>query len=725
MALTPESYAEVRELRGRYPWLIAAAALAFLTLVGRLWYLQMVSGAHYAEVAANTFIHKIRVPAPRGLIRDATGKPIAENRPSYNVLVTPAFLPSPRAFFRTLGRVLDLGSEELRALEAQADQTVAAAATVGQLGSLPVKRGLTAREEKAIFEAAVDLEGIEIRDEGVGARAAWLNLTQYPSRLRVLRLLQEHLKLPPERYERISKRVLAAKGLDVFEELKIASDIGRDELRWVTLNKDLLPGVKIQAGTHRHYPHGDRAAHALGYTKEVTEKELERLRERGYRMGDYLGKVGIERLFEKDLRGTDGAELVVVDSKGRIKDDEQSREMLSGAERVEPVPGNNLVLSLDMDLTEVATSAIGAHPIAAVVALEPATGFLLALASKPSVDLNRLAGRISKDELLELETNPLKPLGSKALLETYFPGSTFKLMTSIAALETGAVKPSDRFHCSGSLWFGRSFGCHRRWGHGSVDFLRGMAYSCDVYFYRLGMKIGLDTLQGTARQYGFGEKTGLGFQESAGFVPTKDWYRAQNNGYYPAGQDLNHAVGQGDVKVTLLQLALAYAAVANGGHLLKPQIVRRIESPEGKALREIAPVVRRKTRLTPDLQKLLVRSLTAVTNAPFGTAYWRRLREHVVAGKTGTAQRGLNVIKKDWQKTWEEMDDALFVGFSPPEKPEVLVAAVVERGGHGASVAMPIVNKVVKAYFDLKTARRAASLAPPGRTLVSPLPPLR
>jgi penicillin-binding protein 2 len=250
--------------------------------------------------------------------------------------------------------------------------------------------------------------------------------------------------------------------------------------------------------------------------------------------------------------------------------------------------------------------------------------------------------------------------------------------------------------------------------------VRGFAYSCDVYFYRLGMKVGLDVLGDTAREYGFGERTGLGFAESPGFIPTKDWYRAQNNGYYPAGQDLNNAIGQGDTKVTLLQLVLAYGAAANGGYVMRPQIVRRIETPDGKVLREFAPEVRRKTKLSEKHRQVILKGLTAVTNSPFGTAYYRRLREYVIAGKTGTAQRGKNVTKKDHLKTWEEMDDAVFVGFSPPENAEIVAGAIVERGGHGASVAMPIVNKVVKAYFDLRAARAAAALAPGSRSPGSP-----
>jgi penicillin-binding protein 2 len=702
---------EVRELKGRYPWLIVAAAVAFLLLVGRLWYLQMVSGAHYAEVSANNFVHKARLRAPRGLIKDRNGKALAENRPSYDVIITPAFLPNPRPLLRSLSRILALGEEEQKALDAQAQAALESGRRLSLLPSLPVKEAITPETERKIFEAAAEIEGIDIRD-GPQGRTAYLSLSHYPSKMRVLGQLQDYLRLPEARYRQIVEHVMKAKGLDVFEELRVAPNVSREQLRVLTINKEILPGVKIQAGMHRYHPFGDRAAHALGYTKEITEGELEKLKNQGYRMGDYLGKIGIERMFEKWLRGQDGEDDVVVDSKGRVKNDEQAREMLRDREAHLPVPGNNVILSLDADLTEAAHEAIAAYPVSAVVALEPATGFILAVASRPSVDLNRLAGRITKEELAELENNPLKPLVSKPLMETYFPGSTWKLITAAAALEAEVVTPATRFSCSGSLYFGRRFGCHRSWGHGSSDLIQGMARSCDVYFYNLGMRAGLDVLHSMARRFGFGEKTGLGFQESPGFVPNKDFYRAQNNGYYPAGQDLNAAIGQGDTKVTLLQLALAYAAAGTGGNLMKPQIVRRIETAEGKLVEEIPAVVRRKLSLKPENLKVLVVALTAVTQATFGTAHWRRLREHAVAGKTGTAQRGgVNITKKDHLKAWYEKDDALFVGFSPPQNPEIVAAAVIERGGHGASVAMPIVNKVVKAYFDLKAARASTAQA--------------
>jgi penicillin-binding protein 2 len=703
-----DSAEEVRELRGRYPWMILVAALAFLALLGRLWHLQMIEGDEYAQLSASNFLHRVPIPAPRGFIRDHTGKPLAENRDAYNVVVTPAFLPNPKPFLRTLARVLDLGDDETKSLHARAEKTIAEAQSVQHLPAIPIRKSLTKDMEKRLFEAAIDLEGVEVRDDFDG-RAAYIALSSYPSKVRVLRLLREFLSLKPERYERIAARVLSAKGLDVFEELRVVPDIHRGELRVLTINQELLPGVRVQAAKHRAYPTRDRAAHAIGYTKEITDPELAKLKERGYRMGDYLGKIGIERLFEKYLRGQDGEEHVVVDSKGRIKDDERSREMLREHERRDAVPGHTVVLSLDRDLNEVAADAIAPHAAAAVLALDPKTGFLLSLAAKPSVDLNRLASRISRRELLEMEMNPLKPLVSRALMETYFPGSTYKLITAIAALEAETITPHTRHSCGGSLYYGRRFGCHRSWGHGSVDLVRGMATSCDVYFYRLGMSVGLDVLHDTSRKYGFGEKTGLGFSESTGFIPNKDWYRKQNNGYYPAGQDLNNAIGQGDTKVTLLQLALAYAAAANGGNLLKPQIVLRIESNDGKRLIDFPPVVRRKTDLSPEHFKWIQKAICSVTQAPFGTAHYRRLREHVVCGKTGTAQRGKNITKKDFQKTYWEKDDALFVGYSPADNPEVLVAAVVEHGGHGASIAMPIVNKVVKAYFDLKAARAAAA----------------
>ena len=698
---------EVRELRGRYPWMILVVAVAFLTLLARLWYLQMVAGAEYAQMSANNFIHKVTLPAPRGLIVDRVGKPFAENRPSYNVVVTPAFLPNAKLWLRSLSSILGLSEEEGRALQEGAEKQIAEAHSVRALPAIPIRKGVTAEQEKRIFDAAMDLEGLEVRDDPDG-RTLYVNLAQYPSKLRVLRLMQEFLQMRPERFARTSQRVLATKGLDVFEELKVMPDIGRDELRLLTLNKELLPGVKVQAANHRSYPAVEKAAHAVGFTKEITDRELEKLKERGYRMGDYLGKVGIERLFEKSLRGIDGRELVVVDSKGRVKDDEQAKEMLRNEEKRDPVPGHTVVLSMDRDLNEVATDAIATHPVAAVLAIEPATGFIIAMGARPSVDLNRLASRISRAELQELEQNPLKPLVSRALMETYFPGSTFKLFTAAAALEADVITPHTRYSCGGSLYFGRRFGCHKRSGHGSVDLVRGMATSCDVYFYRLGMAATLDGIHDTAVKYGFSERTGLGFAESPGFIPNKEWYRKQNNGYYPAGQDLNNAIGQGDVKVTMLQLALGYAAVANGGSIMKPQLVRRIQSADGKLLQDFPPVVRKTTGLSKEHQKQLMKAVCAVTQTGFGTAHYRRLREYVVCGKTGTAQRNsVNNTKKDYQKTYEEKDDALFVGWSPAENPEIVVAAVVEHGGHGASVAMPIVNKVVKAFFDLKAARNA------------------
>jgi len=476
-----------------------------------------------------------------------------------------------------------------------------------------------------------------------------------------------------------------------YQPIILASNITRDQLEILEENRLSLPGLDVAMHPIRAYSHGLLGAHLFGHLGEISEQEMGNARFKGYNPGDYVGKSGIERNWEKELHGIDGGRQIEVDATGRF--------LRTVSER-SPITGNSLVLTIDLKLQKAAEAAFG-EQAGAAVALDVNSGEVLAFVSNPSFDPALFAGRLPAETWNSYLTDKRHPLENKALKGQYPPGSTFKIITALAGLEEGLIDEDTTVTCTGSYKFGnRSFGCWNRKGHGTVNLRKALRESCDVYFYRLGERLGVDKLAFYATKFGLGKPLGIGLEnEKAGLMPTKAWKEKKYGKKWLSGETLSVAIGQGYVLTTPLQLAAMTAEVATEGTVYAPHLVKRVVSPEGKVLQEFHPAVVRRESFRGESWRAVKRGLFAVVNEPGGTGAVARLYEVKVAGKTGTSQ----VVKlrdRRGRIPYQYRDHALFVAFAPFEKPEIAVAVVVEHGEHGGSAAAPIAGKILRTYFE-------------------------
>jgi penicillin-binding protein 2 len=484
----------------------------------------------------------------------------------------------------------------------------------------------------------------------------------------------------------------------------LAEDISREAMATIETGLD-IPGVKIVSAPRRDYPFGGLAPHVVGFMNEISAEELRAKKDEGYRAGDLIGRTGIERQWEGYLRGRAGFEKVVVDRRGLPKTD--IRELTDGPTRQPAVPGNHVFLTLDVDVQRIADRALRNQRAAAAVVMDIGTGRLLAMVSKPGFDPNEMSGRLSQEAEQRILADRYHPLRDKTLNETYFPGSIFKAVSALSALEDQLITPDEKIKCHGSYELGRRrFKCTKT--HLTVNLHEAVVQSCNVYFYELGARPGMmDRLAKYGADMGLGAPTGLGLNgEEGGFLPTEAWYREQKQGQgggegFQIGHALNAIIGQGSTRVTLLQMATLYAAIANNGKLWLPQIVERIESPDGHVLEEFAPRVRRELAIAPENLAFLRQALVGVVNQSKGTAHKVRTETVQVAGKTGTAQvRRLVRRGESLPPTYEQNDHAWFVGFAPAGDPRIAFAVLVEHGGHGGEVAAPLAMEIASHYFE-------------------------
>lgn len=529
--------------------------------------------------------------------------------------------------------------------------------------------------------------------------------------------------LGDEERRRLEERVANVPPRRRSHQIRVFSDITRDQLaaletheqelcvRTTSRNPVRLPCLSMVSEPVRTYPFGTLGAHALGYLNEMNAEELARLRQHGYRLGDRIGRTGIERAWETFLRGRRGYRRVYVDVRGR---EVEGAVRMAGDERParrEPVPGRDLTLTMDMELMRLVDRAFGGHPSGAAVVVDVRTGALRALYSKPSYDVGAFASGISHQDYARLRDDPFRPLIDKTIYESYFPGSTMKPISALAALNGGILDPAERVECKGRYLLGRTpFGCTA--SHGEVDMRESLVESCNVYFYRLAEQVGLDRIARLAGDFGLGRRTGVGINtEAPGFIPTRSWYERVGRTFRP-GFTLNTAIGQGDVKVTLVQLALAYAAIANGGTLYVPQLVERVTAPDGSVVEELEPRVRRRVDVDPAHLALVVDGLYGAVNNPGGTAYNARIPGGVsVAGKTGTAQVSQRArLDEDPSRAWYyNRAHAWFAGFAPAQDPQIAIVVLVEHGGAGGRQAAPIAINILTEYLGNQTTTASAS----------------
>jgi len=487
----------------------------------------------------------------------------------------------------------------------------------------------------------------------------------------------------------LARRLQSAEGVRRREPVRLKDELSRREVALFEANRFEHPGLVIEVEPRRSYPHGTLAAHLLGYVGQINAAELRQRGELGYRLGDAIGKMGVEKELDAELKGRDGFQQLEVDSLGR------GLRVLSS---VDPIPGHDVSLTLDLGLQLAAEEAL-AGVSGAIVAVDPRDGAILAAASSPPIDPNAFSRGLSQAAWEGLTGDPRHPLQNRALQAQYPPGSVFKIVTAAAALEAGAITPATTFTCRGALRFGkRDFRCWKRSGHGEVSLHRALVESCDVYFYQVGLKVGIDAIAATARDFGLGRQTGAGLGgEAAGLVPDTAWKRrARGEPWYP-GETLSAAIGQGYDLVTPLQAALLAATVANGGTWHQPRLVRRVVDAAGATVREPPPGEEHRVAI-PEADLALIRdALWGVVNEPGGTGAAARLPGLGVSGKTGTAQVVRMQARGERESGPPERyrDHAWFVCWAPREQPRIALAVVVEHGGHGGSTGAPIARRLL------------------------------
>lgn len=525
--------------------------------------------------------------------------------------------------------------------------------------------------------------------------------------------------------EELETRIAKVSRKQSFYPLLLKADVSKDVIAAIESQQEAFRGVDIEVNVQRRYPHGDVASQLLGVIGEVDKNEIKNSANspRKFEPGDYMGKSGIERQYDEQLRGENGVGYVEVDAVGRRRQSEGSERVLGFVAQTEPVSGNNIYLTLDIDVELAAANALKSRGYSGtIVAMDPRNGEILALVSYPSYEPQLVSGRdVNGRVLAELFKDKDKPFLNRPIQNHYPPGSTFKLFMAIAGLAENKVTERTTVNCSGAFPFGkRKFSCWKR--HGPTDFVRAIKESCDVYFYNMGLQLGIDKIAEYSRMFGLGATTGIRLSgEIPGLIPDSAWKlkRSPKDPWQP-GETLSVSIGQGGVDVTPIQMVKAYAAIGNNGFLYRPYLVRKVMGRDGGILEEYKPELQRKIDIPQHVFDVVKEGLFRVINEPGGTAFLSKSKLTTISGKTGTAQvRAFTDIMKLKCENMPRNDrhHGWFVGYAPRDNPQIAVVALAEHGCHGSSAA-PMVRDVVDAYFK-KQAVEAGTPLPENGTPVT------
>lgn len=461
--------------------------------------------------------------------------------------------------------------------------------------------------------------------------------------------------------------------------VRLEEGLSFGEVSFIEARRSEFPGLFIDVGVSRKYLYGPAGAHLIGYLGKPTPKQARSPAFSDVPPDAFIGQWGVERLFDKSLRGTAGRRVIEVDALGRE---------IRLLKEVPPVKGKNIVLSIDMAVEEAAEKAFKGRP-GAFVALKPDTGEVLGLVSSPEFDPNKFVKGISYDDWLALSDNEKKPMLNRVVQSQYPPGSTFKIIDSIAGIEEHVIDEQTAVDCRGGISYGRwHFGCWKHGGHGHISLHRALVESCDVYFYDVGKLLGIDRIHQYATRFGLGTRTGISVgREKSGLIPDTEWKEKTKKAPWYLGETFVNAIGQGYVLVTPIQLGVMMSAVSNGGNVYKPLI-----------LKDARPVLEMKAGVSPSTLETVKDALAGVVNEPHGTARSAMSEVTLIGGKTGTAQV-VGIRKSSSNLPEKYRDHAWFVGFAPIEKPEIATSVLVEHGGHGGSAAAPIAKAAIEAYM--------------------------
>lgn len=493
--------------------------------------------------------------------------------------------------------------------------------------------------------------------------------------------------------ELIAQRLKKSKGRPPFQAVKLKEDLTWEETVKVETFKFETPGIILDVSPKRSYIYSEATAHLLGYLGEISEKELKDNEAEGYAPGDLVGKYGLEKTIEKELRGIDGGKEIEVDALGR---------KIKVVNWTPSYPGNNVKLTIDIN-TQIAAWLALKDRVGAAVAIEPKTGRVLAMVSTPGFDPNKLSSGVTGDEWKELLDNPLNILNNRVIQGLYPPASTFKPIHAAAALEAGIITPSTMIYSGPAFRFaGRDYRDWKEQGHGTINVNRAIVESSDTFFYQVGLKIGIDRLSNYVKTFGFGAKTGIALNnEKQGIVPSSEWKKKAFGVKWYEGETISVSVGQGYLLTTPLQLVNAYAGIANGGTLYTPQVIEEITTPTGQTIKNFSPEPRGKIGVSDKTLGYVKDALRGVTHDDGGTARFLKAANLGIAGKTGTAQvaKLIKRTKNVESIEYKYRDHAWFAGYAPYDDPQIAVAVIVEHGGFGASAAAPVARELFKAYL--------------------------
>jgi len=583
-------YEDVRALQARVGALQYVIVLALALLMAYFWYLQVLRGRYYRELAENNRSRTLSIAAPRGTLLDRHGRILVENRPSFNVILQPELLQNTDETVTRLAELLHTGEAMIR--------------------------------------------------------------------------------------ERLAKRV-------PLRPIVVKADASIADVAAIEARRLELPEARVDVIPLRSYPLAAAAAHALGRVGEVTERQLQGAEFTAMNPGDLVGQAGVELQHNRSLMGRDGKRRVVVNSRGME---------VAETEREEAAQGPSLTLTLDAELQKTMDKAFGALSGSAI-ALDPNTGEVLAMTSVPSYDPNEFATGMEASLWGRLSTDPRTPLINRVIQGQYAPGSIFKIVMAVAALEEGVVTPATTFYCPGYLSiYNTVFRC-KPTGHGVVDLQKALIHSCNVFFYQVGVRLEIERIAAYARRLGLGAPTGVDLpHEAAGLIPDSAWKLRREKQPWYAGETVSVAIGQGQVTVTPLQLARLVAVIANDGKLVRPHLVKAVDG----AAREPAALA---LGFKPSTLAAVKAGLHGVVNAP-GTGWRARLPNVAVGGKTGSAQVVSSARLTRGTPTLAMLPHGWFVAFAPVDAPRIALAVLVEHGGSGGEAAAPVARKVLAHFFN-------------------------
>lgn len=488
----------------------------------------------------------------------------------------------------------------------------------------------------------------------------------------------------------------------------IKKNISFGELAQIETQNADLPGISVDTFISREYRDKEIGAHLLGYISEISQVQLPKLRERDkteYRLGDFIGQFGIEEQLDKYLRGENGHEFVEVDARGRRKRYINTDNLFKGIEDEKPLSGMNVKLTIDRDMQIAAYKALEGK-VGGVIAVDIDSGEVLTMVSRPSFDPSQFSRGLTPEYWRSLVGNKEHPLRDRNIQEHFSPGSTFKAFSAIAAFEQGEIDEHTEIHCNGTFRLGRKvYHCWKRGGHGPVNLIKAIRESCNVYFQKTANRMDIDDISKYAKAFGLGSRTGISLpREVSGLIPTKEWKKKRYGQEWQAGETLSIAIGQSYVLASTIQMAISYAAIANGGKIYRPFVVKDIYDSEGELVKTFTPELLSEVQMkNPKTLKFVREGLFQVVNNPKGTAFYRRGQGILMAGKTGTSQVKSASADKIYQRCenmdYESRHHGLFVGFAPYDNPKIAAAVIVEHGCHGSSAATPVAEAVITQYM--------------------------